>query len=374
MTDRSCPECEAPLEPDARFCVECGAALPPASEDGDSKEDTASPEEVPSGGEAAAPPEDAESLPLLDEDSDGDDALPTLEDDDLTLASTDDDSGFNLDILEAHEGSNDASSEPAETQAASETYSLAAANAGSAPVVPSPPLPPRRAFDEDRRDEREPQSAVAYWLERLGKRSLEIVPELSIAVGGSLVGVLILYAPYNKIVGGVLIGLGAAAAIGLLILSPDRVERSDPQDAVQAYFQALSEYLPNYRRMYRILTAKGRKCADFSTLQSFRAYWRFQLCRFAPLRFGTSSIEFHPTGLEVSEGDQPGRAVVTYQLEVSRRSRADDVLKTFSMRTPVVCGPDELWYVGEGRLQQRSADANDQDDNSSVSPAKRTAT
>ena len=213
----------------------------------------------------------------------------------------------------------------------------------------TPPLPVREASGEIDQDSRV-ESGFVVWLTEVVARFREAYRELSVAAIVCLLGGLTWAAPYHRVAGGILIGAGLLGVAYLLVLAPRRIVPCTPINAVQAYFQALGHYLPDYARMYPLLTSNARRSTEFVSYWGFRAYWRYQLCRMKPAGYLFWPVDCRVDQLKLVSGDDSDLSIVTYRLRFYLRSRSDQPLRSLAMETNVVRGPDDRWYLNDGRL------------------------
>ena len=68
-------------------------------------------------------------------------------------------------------------------------------------------------------------------------------------------------------------GLGAAVLSYPILITLERPVRITPEQAARDYFGALSHHFPHYRRMWLLLSARGRTSPQFASYEGFKTYW-----------------------------------------------------------------------------------------------------
>src|SRR5208337_731212 len=127
----------------------------------------------------------------------------------------------------------------------------------------------------------------------------------------------------------------------------ERPVRITPEQAARDYFGALSHHFPHYRRMWLLLSARGRTSPQFASYEGFKAYWIARLGqlheghagRFSPLVFQVE--EFHA---EKSAGKTEIDARFRLRVLVRGR-RGEGPIGSMLLERSFVRGPDGMWYL-----------------------------
>jgi len=247
-----------------------------------------------------------------------------------------------------------------------EGFELADVSEHSAPPPPSsPPAPARDAASEMPAGSRqrgrmvvpEAPAVEQVWSRRLEWGSTFVVLACWIA-GIFGVAYFTLGADLLAITGLILLlgGLGAVVLSYPILITLERPVRVTPEQAARDYFGALSHHFPHYRRMWLLLSAKGRTSPQFASYEGFKAYWIARLGqlhegragRFSPLVFQVD--EFHA---EKSAGKTEINA--RFRLRVLIRGRrSEGPIGSMLLERSFVRGPDGMWYLNEGTLAERT--------------------
>ena len=156
--------------------------------------------------------------------------------------------------------------------------------------------------------------------------------------------------------------LTAGAAVWILLSYPivitlERPVRITPEQAVKDYFAALSHHLPHYRRMWLLLSSAGHTSSSFGSYDGFKAYWKEKLAELKGSRAG----RFTPLNFEVQEfkaDKSAGKTFVEakYNVAISVRGHhAEGPIETFRIRSSLVKGPDQMWYLNQGTLPTKTS-------------------
>ncbi len=158
--------------------------------------------------------------------------------------------------------------------------------------------------------------------------------------------------------------ISAAGMVSLVLLSYpilitlERPVRMTPEQAINDYFQALSQHMPQYRRMWALLSSAGRRTPEFETYSEFRRYWDQRL---AALSGGTSSW-FNPLMLRIERFGAPvsaGKQVIQASFVVHghyRSSQGGEATFSDTRKITLSRGPDRMWYLDDGRLPSKNVD------------------
>ena len=92
-------------------------------------------------------------------------------------------------------------------------------------------------------------------------------------------------------------GLGAVFLSYPILITLERPVSVTPEQAAKDYFGALSHHFPHYRRMWLLLSARGRISAQFASYEGFKSHWSKRLSQ---LRQGHSG-SFSPLVFQVDD-------------------------------------------------------------------------
>jgi hypothetical protein len=129
-----------------------------------------------------------------------------------------------------------------------------------------------------------------------------------------------------------------------------------PEQAVKEFYGAAAHRLPNFRRMYILLTTDGRQSDEFSDFAAFRAYWQAAVARLSRSRAWLVPLDFRVEGFRCRYNGEKTLASIRYILKVSPRGRpeTDEPTAEFEMHNLAVKGPDGQWYLNDGTLPEPS--------------------
>lgn len=135
-----------------------------------------------------------------------------------------------------------------------------------------------------------------------------------------------------------------------LVITLEIPVRVTPEQAVREFFGSLNHRLPNYARMYSLLTAEGRESDAFAEFSGFRAYWHSQLARLVRSPVWMVPLEFGIDGFKCRYNAERVMAAVRYKLRVTPRGSqaSDDPIAEFDVQNLAVKGPDGQWYLNIG--------------------------
>ena len=154
------------------------------------------------------------------------------------------------------------------------------------------------------------------------------------------------------------LALASGAAIGTALLYPilvtlERPVRMTPEQALRDYYGALSHHLPHYKRMWLLLSNKGRSSSEFSDYEAFKRYWKKTLKSLREQGRVKGSVPLAFTVSEFKSEKSAGKSVIdaswTIQVFV-RNKREDGPITSAPAVSTLVKGPDGMWYLDEGRL------------------------
>ncbi|MDX2035776.1 MAG: hypothetical protein SFX72_03935 [Isosphaeraceae bacterium] len=146
------------------------------------------------------------------------------------------------------------------------------------------------------------------------------------------------------------IAIGCIVPLYPILITLERPVRVTPEHAWKDYLAALDHLFPHYRRMWLLLSDRGR--SDFADFAEFRAYWdaKRREWRTKATKAGSSglTIALHDFRTEgKSTGLSRIRGTGTVRVE-STRPRTT----LFEVRGDVELarGTDRMWYLESGRL------------------------
>jgi hypothetical protein len=230
------------------------------------------------------------------------------------------------------------------------------------PRSPKPKRPRREAFDDEAEDEsdRAEESPVS----EVWSRGAEWGPDL-VTVG--VLGLIVLGLTYVLLSSGN-VGLGflvlfAGGLVCVLLSYPivvtlERPVRMTPEQAARDFFGALSHHFPHYRRMWLLLSDRGREQGPFESFAGFRSYWKDRLAALrkkgnvkggTPLTFEVAEFQS-----EKSAGKTATRGDVTVRV-LARGRESEGPIASYSYSIGLVKGPDRMWYLNQGTLPDRSS-------------------
>jgi hypothetical protein len=150
-----------------------------------------------------------------------------------------------------------------------------------------------------------------------------------------------------------LLGGGLLAVLSYpILITVERPVRVTPEQAARDYFSALSHHAPHYRRMWLLLSNKGRVSGSYASFEGFRSYWKNRL---AELRQGRIS-EWTPLKFQVEDfrseksgGKSEIEADFTVRVLIRGRQQ-EGPIESFRLGISLVKGPDRMWYLDKGTL------------------------
>ena len=137
-----------------------------------------------------------------------------------------------------------------------------------------------------------------------------------------------------------------------ILITLERPVRVTPEQAVLDFYGALSHHYPHFRRMWLLLSDRGKVSGSFASFDGFRDYWNQKLKELrsgkasgiTPLRFGVEDFK-SPKSAGLSSID------ATYVLTVLVRGDQEaGPIHRIKVKATLVKGPDKMWYLDQGRL------------------------
>jgi hypothetical protein len=153
--------------------------------------------------------------------------------------------------------------------------------------------------------------------------------------------------------------LGAVVLSYPILITLERPVRVTPEQAARDYFGALSHHFPHYRRMWLLLSSRGRTSPQFASYEGFKAYWIARLGklheghagRFSPLIFQIDDFQAEKSA---GKTEVNGR----FRLRVLVRGRrGKGPIWSLPLERSFVRGPDGMWYLNDGTLAERTPGA-----------------
>lgn len=147
-------------------------------------------------------------------------------------------------------------------------------------------------------------------------------------------------------------GVGAVLLSYPILITLERPVRVTPEQAARDYYGALSHHFPHYRRMWLLLSARGRTSARFASYEGFKSYWSQRL---AQLREGHAG-PLSPLVFQVDDfraEKSAGKTEITGEFKVKvlvRGRRGEGPIWSISLERGFVRGPDKMWYLEDGTL------------------------
>jgi hypothetical protein len=185
------------------------------------------------------------------------------------------------------------------------------------------------------------------------------------------------------LIGGVIL-LVLAYPILITLEPPVRMK---PEQAVVLYYEALSHMVPQYRRMWLLLSAAGHHTDKFSALQGFRFYWKARLQQIRE-DYANQPTSQGPKFVDIRSSEGIGRLlkrwfltrigeradrwnlfrfeVAVFQCDLSTGKTfvnatflinvfpwdqtTGEPFQSFRVESGLTKGPDQMWYLDTGML------------------------
>jgi hypothetical protein len=204
-------------------------------------------------------------------------------------------------------------------------------------------------------------------VEQVWSRSAEWGPTLLYLAGWAVLVCWLLYQTLSaELYGPAMLmlligGLGAAFFLYPILITLERPVRVTPEQAARDYFGALSHHFPHHRRMWLLLSTRGRTSAQFASFEGFKAYW---VKRLAQLRQGQTS-PLSPLVFQVEEfraEKSAGKSEIAARFRVKvlvRGRRSEGPIWSIPLDRTFARGPDNMWYLDDGTLTEPSEQPSD---------------
>jgi hypothetical protein len=137
-----------------------------------------------------------------------------------------------------------------------------------------------------------------------------------------------------------------------ILITLERPVRVTPEQAARDYFGALSHHLPHHRRMWLLLSARGRVSPCFASYEGFKNYWN---TRVGQLRQGHAG-PLSPLVFVVSDfraDKSAGKTEIDGKFTVNvfvRGRRKEGPIANLTVERTFTRGPDNMWYLDDGTL------------------------
>lgn len=174
-------------------------------------------------------------------------------------------------------------------------------------------------------------------------------PLLWTSAGVGLATLIVFAGPYVAIASFV---AGITYGSYRLVTSLEVPVRVTPEQAIEEFYSAFSHRLPNFHRMYGLLTDDAKRCESFRSFAEFCSYWKGQIGEISRSPVWLVPLEFHIEGFNCRYDEQKTMAVVRYLVKITPRGRAEFV-KPFAeleVKKLLVKGRDGQWYLHDGTL------------------------
>jgi hypothetical protein len=236
----------------------------------------------------------------------------------------------------------------------------------AADIAMPPPLPierPRRRYRNEDDEEERPTPVVVeeeVELEHIWTRWDEWWPTVLTLVGGALFLFWLIWVTFSAEELGrpiLLLLMGGAVLLVLsypILITLERPVRITPEQALQDYFDALSHWLPHYRRMWLLLGAPSQDEPPFHSFGPFQTYWKRRLGQIKSAhRQGIGPLVFKIAAYKSEKSGGKTTINARYTVEVRRGRGEGHLLATFRDSQRLVRGPDRMWYLTKARLREK---------------------
>ena len=198
-------------------------------------------------------------------------------------------------------------------------------------------------------------------VDQVWSRSAEWGPTLLYLVGWAVLVLFLLYVTLGAEFYGLAAlflfvgGVGAVLLSYPILITLERPVRVTPEQAARDYYSALSHHFPHYRRMWLLLTARGRTSTQFASFEGFKSYWTRRL---GQLRQGHAG-PYAPLVFQVEEfrnEKSAGKSEITGEFRVKvlvRGRRNEGPIWSIRLERTFARGPDNMWYLDDGTLAER---------------------
>ena len=267
-----------------------------------------------------------------------------------------------------HESASPAANKPAEPKVGSgavEGFELADVPETAAPAAPNfqfiPSGPAASAGTADARPRGRMVAPASPAVEQVWSRGSEWGSTLIVLACWSLVLFGIVYFALGAELYGTaglffLVGVVGAVVLSYpILITLERPVRVTPEQAARDYFGALSHHFPHYRRMWLLLSDKGRTSAQYASYEGFKKYWIARLDQLKQGRAGRfTPLVFQIQDFEAEKSAGKSEIDARFRLRVLVRGRrGEGPIFNIQLKRGFVRGPDNMWYVNDGTLGER---------------------
>lgn len=224
----------------------------------------------------------------------------------------------------------------------------------SAPDGPSSSKPVSARAARERPPERAPDEAVRQVWSRLSEWGMSL---LIVGAAWAGVGVLVYLLVSMELYGIAFLTLMSGMVAIALLLYPvlitlERPVRVTPEQAVRDFYGALSHHLPHHRRMWLLLSDRGKYEGVFATYDGFRNYWKQRTAELKRERaLGFTPLRFLVDEYSADKSTDRTEVNASFTVRILVRGRqAEGPVESIRVQTSLVRGPDRMWYLDRGTL------------------------
>lgn len=182
---------------------------------------------------------------------------------------------------------------------------------------------------------------------------------LVLAVAALALGWLV-YATFSpESVGRLVLILAAGLVVILTLAYPifitlERPVRMTPEQALKDFLGALSHKRPHYRRMWLLLSDRGKATGPFDGFGEFQAYWaRTRSALKSKAKAGTLVFSVADFKSEKSAG----QSVIDGTATIHVKAGEGEPIAAYRGKMWFVKGPDRMWYLNQGYLPEAADSA-----------------
>jgi hypothetical protein len=229
------------------------------------------------------------------------------------------------------------------------------------PSIASPGAARVRPAEPDRRSRSVLQSGPL--VEQVWSRTSEWGPTLVVLFcwGAAMLGILYLTLSWELYELSAMIFIaGCLGAVFLsypILITLERPVRITPEQAARDYFGALSHHLPHHRRMWLLLSARGRVSPHFASYEGFKNYWNSRINQLRKGHAGPlSPLVFVVEDFRAEKSAGKTEMDARFKVKVFVRGhRSEGPIWSLPVERSFARGPDGMWYLDDGTLAERSA-------------------
>jgi hypothetical protein len=131
----------------------------------------------------------------------------------------------------------------------------------------------------------------------------------------------------------------------LILPHPVRVT---PEQAVREFLDSLGHLMPNFRRMYLLLTSDAQQA--FGSFGAFRAYWQWRRCQVMASDWVVKAVRYEIANFQTEYNAERTLADVTFTLTLFVPGQPDKAIRRPVTWTLVKGQRDGSWYLNDGML------------------------